>query len=416
VFYENQFNGGAGSEEPFSLNSARGDEIYLSAVDAEENLTGDRSQAVFGPAANGVSFGRYETSLGAVFVAQEQRSFGVDDPDTVEAFRKGGGSANSNPWVGPVVINEMMYHPPEPQQTDGAEEYIELYNRSDAFVDLYDPEHPENRWSWLEGIEFEFAQNPGLAAGEFLLVVGFDPETEPARLSAFRNYYGVPEAVAVYGPYNGRLANNGERIGLYRPDPPQTGGADAGFVPYVLVEAIDYRDTVPWPTAADGEGKSLQRLAAAEFGNDPVNWQGAEPTPGSENGVSESDQDGDGLPDSWETAYGLDPMDESDAAGDLDGDGFNNWEEYHSGTDPEDPANYLQVGQIARQGRELLLRFDAKAGKSYAIWYRDSLTDGQWEPLAEIEAEPEDHQVELSDSVLNQQGERYYRLVTPMTP
>ena len=50
-----------------------------------------------------------------------------------------------------------------------------------------------------------------------------------------------------------------------------------------------------------------------------------------------TDADGDGLPDWWETLYGLDPDDHADAAEDPDGDGLTNLEEYRAGTDPLSP-------------------------------------------------------------------------------
>jgi hypothetical protein len=49
------------------------------------------------------------------------------------------------------------------------------------------------------------------------------------------------------------------------------------------------------------------------------------------------DQDGDGLPDDWELANGLDPLDPGDAGLDPDDDGLTTLEEFLAGLDPFDP-------------------------------------------------------------------------------
>ncbi|WP_138223328.1 polysaccharide lyase [Nibricoccus aquaticus] len=50
------------------------------------------------------------------------------------------------------------------------------------------------------------------------------------------------------------------------------------------------------------------------------------------------DTDGDGLPDSWEKKYDLDPKNAADAVLDLNGDGYTNIEEFINGTNPEAKA------------------------------------------------------------------------------
>ncbi|HXG49596.1 MAG TPA: lamin tail domain-containing protein, partial [Methylomirabilota bacterium] len=267
VILERDFNDG--STNGFGLNSAHGDEVWLSATDMLGNLTGDRTAARFGAAFNGVSFNRVQTSVGVDYALASERTLG---------------SANAAPRVGPVVINEIHYHPAG--LTAGDEEYVELHNTGAASVPLFDPGHPENRWKIDGGIRFDFPGGLTMAAGGYLLVVRFDPAVETARLAAFRARHGLDESVPVLGPFLGRLSDEEDGVELYQPDAPQGPGApDAGFVPYVLVDHVHYTDAPPWPAGAvDGGGLSLQRRGAGLYGNEPLHWLASAPTPAAANG------------------------------------------------------------------------------------------------------------------------------------
>jgi len=284
VIYQNQFSNATPTS--FTFDSAHGDEVWLSAADANGNLTGYRAGAKFGAALNGYSFGRVVTSVGVDFTAMMHPTFGVDrNPTTVEQFRTGTGLSNSAPFVGPLLINEIMYHPAEGGNFTGDDEYIELHNFSTSPLPLFDPVHAANTWRFSGAVEFVFPSGVTLAGKGFALVVPFDPANSPL-LATFRSKYGISAAVPVYGPYGGRLNNGGETIELLRPDAPQPPGApDAGFVPYVLADKVAYDNSAPWPSGpVDGGGLSLQRQGNASYGNEPLNWRASTPTPGAVNG------------------------------------------------------------------------------------------------------------------------------------
>lgn len=132
VFYEYQFNSDS-SGIPFALSSAHGDEVYLSAAANDGALTGYRAVAKHYPAESGVSFGRYTNSVGNLdYVPMSALSFGTSvtkssPTNLIDAFRTGPGAINTPPRVGPIVISEIMYHPPDLGTQDNiAEEFIEL--------------------------------------------------------------------------------------------------------------------------------------------------------------------------------------------------------------------------------------------------------------------------------------------------
>jgi len=82
----------------------------------------------------------------------------------------------------------------------------------------------------------------------------------------------------------------------------------------------------------------------------------------------QTDTDNDGLPDSWERLYGLDPLDSTGvngANGDPDGDGFTNMQEYLAGTDPKDPTSYLHIDSLSNGGQVVTWR--SVPGRNYQV-------------------------------------------------
>lgn len=74
------------------------------------------------------------------------------------------------------------------------------------------------------------------------------------------------------------------------------------------------------------------------------------------------DSDGDGMPDYWESVYGLNPLDASDASGDLDGDGINNLDEYRAGSNPTRAAQSSYEDLIAYDAPVAYWRFEEQSG------------------------------------------------------
>ena len=270
-----------GHELDFALSAVRGDEVYLSGADGDGQLTGERDFIEFGPAENDVSFGRRPDGIGRIYPLIEPTP----------------GAPNSAPRVGPVVISEIMYAPRDP--SDGTEnlnlEYVELHNITGSPVDLWthfaevNETHP---WRLADGVRFEFSLDTVIAACGHLLVVGFDPDANPAGLATFRETYGLTETVPIVGPYDGRLSNSGDTVGLRKPDQPQDpGDPDEGLVPYVLIDEVPYSNRVPWPEGA-GQGFSLERIVSRSVGDVSTNWAAGATeggTPGTDNSRAQGD-------------------------------------------------------------------------------------------------------------------------------
>ena len=233
-------------------------------------------------------------------------------------FFVGAGPASSEN----LVVSEVMYNPAEPSEAEKAAgfenkddfEFIELLNVGAAMIDL-------SGARLRGGGDVTFDEGTMLAPGDRIVV--------PANVAAFTNRYGAN--IALDDGYNGNLANGGDRITVRTYD-----GA--------IIAEFTYSDSAPWPTEADGGGKSLE-LVNPTSKPDPTeaaNWAASAavngtPGAGSDGGGPIDPPVNGGLSD-W-LADQFSPADQanpaiSGPAADADGDGLPTLAEYLLGGNP----------------------------------------------------------------------------------
>ena len=145
----------------------------------------------------------------------------------------------ATPLVSPaqVVINEIFYN--APADLDDLQ-YVELHNVGGKPVDLAG-------WSFVKGIKFKFAPGTRINPNGFVVVC--------RNAARFQEFYKVPVA----GVFDSTISRKGERLEL----------ADAAGK---LVDGVKFKDRAPWPTGADGESGSLERISPWASGDEPANW------------------------------------------------------------------------------------------------------------------------------------------------
>ncbi len=224
----------------FSLSSY-GEQVYVISPDRKYS-----HGFKFGASENGVTFGRYMNSEG-------RELFPVMSSITANA-------KNSAPKVGDIIFSEIMYNP-----ATNDVEFLELKNRSQNNIKLYDEQYSENCWQ-VSGIGFTFPTNTELEPGETLILI-----ESSISIEDFRANYEVDANVQIF-QYTSSLSNDGEKIAILRPDKPDTLPDQSTYVPYLTVEQLTYNDKAPWPYECDGQGYSLVRKYPVIYADDAGAW------------------------------------------------------------------------------------------------------------------------------------------------
>jgi len=165
---------------------------------------------------------------------------------------------NSSEVFSGVVINEIHY---DPDVKTELVEFIEIHNTTAADIDLAD-------WYFTNAISYQFPDGSILPAGGYIIVAQ-DPIYNSTKWSSGR-FVVLPSLL--FGPFEGKLGNNGDRIVLYNADGEE-------------MDKVDYQLGFPWPTVGDtvpdnkrGEGHSIQLINPFLDNDLAGSWRSASPT------------------------------------------------------------------------------------------------------------------------------------------
>ena len=245
VLYENEHFGNPadpGCHQPFALRR-EGDTLYL--------------RSGYGGLPTGL---RHEQEL--EYLPQTSCTLGryVKSDGTVDFVRLSvptPGEANAHPWVGPVVISEILYALDSLGRMTG---YLELCNASDANAsvevsinvgDMASPLFVEGPVTVPARKRVLLADRPDLVQSAHGLAVS--PDVEILRIDTHLDWLGHGAALSL------------------------TQGS-------LTFDTVSYRHDWfgrnSWPAAADGEALAVTRIDPTRYGNDPDNWQLVGRSPG----------------------------------------------------------------------------------------------------------------------------------------
>lgn len=186
---------------------------------------------------------------------------------------------------------------------------------------------------------------------------------------------GAPPTVAITSP-----ANNTTYFAPFTVNLTATAGDTDGTVTKVEffrgATKIGEDTSAPYEATASGLGLgtyAFTAVATDDLGNT---------TTSAVVNVSAStlDTDGDGIPDSYETAHGLNPANPADAVLDGDGDGVSNRNEFIFGTAADVPDRYTYSATYNSPAGTATVTFATSTGRTYRVQYSNTLGLGSWLP------------------------------------
>ena len=193
------------------------------------------------------------------------------------------GSENGKFRIGPMVFNEVHFHPgaPTPGDLELAPslvaddlEFIELFNPSGEQIDL-------SGWELAGDIDVTFADGTFVGSNEAVLVTAFDSTASEndGLLAAFENHFaGISESYRIVGHFGEQLRDDYGRIDLLRSVEKQVGEGEDPAYELFLEDTVAY-DGSDFPLA-DGGGASINRSSFGLLGVDAAGWKSAVPSPG----------------------------------------------------------------------------------------------------------------------------------------
>lgn len=120
----------------------------------------------------------------------------------------------------------------------------------------------------------------------------------------------------------------------------------------------------------------------------------------------------DGIPNAWRALYfggsGTTTNSSSYAAGDPDHDGLSNYQEFLAGTNPTNAASVLKLTAFNPNTSTNAVSLNSASGIVYRVQYRDDLTTGSWNILAD-QIIGTGTNIFLSDPPASSLAKRFYR-------